>query len=295
MSSHSHEIVKLSDISPELLVAIRTLEQICRQADGSKLQMGLDNLTKDSGDHAYLYQIGGSIAGCLIWYTADGVEANLNAMVHPERRRQGVFRRLLEAAAAEMGGQGIQTCRFKVPADSEPGLHCAERLGARLAGSQFAMELAAFREGAAGHPDLKLRPEELEDFGFMVRCMSQAFGDDEGWTLRYLGHTREPGRHNYIGCYGEERIGLIRVNLLGGDAAVIHDFCVLPSRQGRGYGREMLAQTVRLLLAQGHTRIRLSVAAENRSALELYSKTGFSIVSESRYYVCKLKRGCPKR
>ncbi|MBW4839450.1 MAG: GNAT family N-acetyltransferase, partial [Paenibacillaceae bacterium] len=69
----------------------------------------------------------------------------------------------------------------------------------------------------------------------------------------------------------------------------IHDFCVLPSHQGRGYGREMLAQTVRLLLAQGRSRIRLSVAADNRSALELYRKTGFAMVSESSYYVCKRK------
>lgn len=286
----THQIVKLTEFSSESLEPIRELEQICRQADSSKLHIGLDNLTKESGDRAYLYQAAGHLAGCLIWYTADGVEANLNVMVHPEWRRQGIFQRLFVAAEAEMSEQGIQTCRFKVPADSEPGLRCVGHLGAWLDGSQFAMELTAFPEGTAGHPDLRLRPEELEDFGFMVRCMSQAFGDDEEWTLRYLGHTREPGRHNYIGCHGEERIGLIRVNLLGSDAAVIHDFCVLPSHQGHGYGSEMLAKTVRLLLALGRMRIRLSVAAENRGALELYSKTGFAIVSESRYYVCKLKR-----
>lgn len=286
----THRIVKLTEVSPESLEPIRRLEQICRQADGSKLHIGLEHLINESGDHAFLYQVKGSLVGFLSWYTADGAEANLNAMVHPEWRRQGVFRRLLGVAAAEMGEQGIQFGRFKVPADSEPGLRCVEHLGARYEGSQFAMELTALQEDAASSPpNLTFRPEELEDFGFMVRCLSQAFDDTEEWTLQYLGHTQEPGRRNYIGCLGEERIGLIRVNLLGSDMAVIHDFCVLPSRQGRGYGREMLAQTVRLLQAQGRTRIRLSVAAENRSALELYRRTGFGIVSESRYYVCKYK------
>ncbi|MGP0587147.1 GNAT family N-acetyltransferase [Paenibacillus timonensis] len=285
----SQFVVKLSEVSPESLEPIRRLEQICRQADGSKLNIGLDNLSKESSDHAYLYQVEGSLRGYLGWYTADGVEANLIAMVHPEWRRQGIFRRLLETASTEMDAQGIQTYRFKVPADSASGLRCVEHLATRFDGSQFAMELTSLQEGSAGHADLTLRPEELEDFGFMVRCLSQAFGDTEEWTLQYLGHTREPSRHNYIGRYGEERIGLIRVNLLGSETAVIHDFCVLPSQQGRGYGGEMLAQTVRLLLAQDRTRILLSVAADNRSALELYRKTGFAMVSESRYYVCKRK------
>lgn len=288
----THRIVKLTEFTPEWLEPIRRLEQICRQSDGSKLKIGLEHLTKESGDHAYLYQVEGRFAGCFIWYSADGVEANLSAMVHPEWRRQGVFRRLFEAAAAEMSEQGIQTCRFKVPADSELGLRCVEHLGAQYDGTQFAMELAALPEGLASDeaPTTTLRPEELEDFGFMVRCLSQAFGDEEEWTLRYLGHTREPSRHNYIGWHGEERVGLIRVNLLGSDTAVIHDFCVLPSHQGRGYGREMLAQIVQLLLAQSCTCIRLSVAADNRGALELYRRTGFEIVTESRYYTCNLKR-----
>lgn len=279
-------IEKLSDFASYSLDPIRSLEQLCRQADGSKLNVGLDHLRQESGDQAFLCLVEGSLVGFLSWYTADGGEANVNAMVHPEWRRRGVFRRLLEAAAGEMGEQGIQARRFKVPADSAPGLRCAEHLGARFDGSQFAMELTALQEGGAPEPsNLTLRPEELEDFGFMVRCMSQAFGDTEEWTLQYLGHTREPSRRNYIGFHGEERIGLIRVNLLGSETAVIHDFCVLPTCQGRGYGREILARTVRLLLAQGRTRIRLSVAAENRSALELYRKAGFALVSESRYYI----------
>ncbi|WP_170180037.1 GNAT family N-acetyltransferase [Paenibacillus macerans] len=31
---------------------------------------------------------------------------------------------------------------------------------------------------------------------------------------------------------------------------MIHDFCVLPACQGKGFGREILSQTVRLLLGK---------------------------------------------
>lgn len=282
-------LIKLTDFSPEVLEPIQELERICRETDGTNLHVGLDNLTGDSSDRVYLYQTEGRLTGYFSWYSVDGIEANINAMVHPQRRSQGIFRAMLEAAAKDMREQGIYACRFKVPADSGAGQHTMEHLGAKFDKSQYAMEFLALPSEQLRNPNLVIRPETLEDFGFMVRCSSQAFGDSEEWTLRYFGNTREPNRHAYIGFDGAVRVGMIRVKLLGSDTAVIHDFCVSPACQGRGYGRDMLIQTVRLLLSEGRTRIRLSVITENRNALELYRRSGFEIVSKSDYYVCHLK------
>lgn len=282
-------LTQLTGFSPEALDPIRELERICRETDGTDLRIGLDNLTADSSDRVYLYQTEGRLIGYFSWYSVDGIEANISAMVHPQRRRQGIFRALLEAAAKDMRKQGIQACRFKVPADSDAGQHTMEHLGTKFDKSQYAMEFQALHREELRNPNLVIRPETLEDFGFMVRCSTQAFGDSEEWTLRYFGNTREPHRHAYIGFDGAERVGMIRVKLLGSDTAVIHDFCVSPDIQGRGYGRDILMQTVRLLLSEGRTRIRLSVITENRSALELYRRIGFGIVSKSDYYICNLE------
>ncbi|GIP12694.1 hypothetical protein J1TS5_48640 [Paenibacillus macerans] len=69
---------------------------------------------------------------------------------------------------------------------------------------------------------------------------------------------------------------------------MIHDFCVLPACQGKGFGREILSQTVRLLLGKKLPRIRLSVITQNQNALSLYQKAGFAITAEFHYYVSSL-------
>ncbi|MBU5443658.1 N-acetyltransferase [Paenibacillus sp. MSJ-34] len=68
-------------------------------------------------------------------------------------------------------------------------------------------------------------------------------------------------------------------------AAIIHDFCILPSRQGKGLGRDVLAQTVSLLLEEGFAQIRLSVVTVNDRALHLYRNVGFEVRSEFQYYI----------
>ncbi|MBC8079390.1 MAG: GNAT family N-acetyltransferase [Gorillibacterium sp.] len=84
---------------------------------------------------------------------------------------------------------------------------------------------------------------------------------------------------------GYSPIGLIRVLRLGQHAsAVIHDFCVLPSYQGQGYGQAILSDTVKLLLAEERAKIHLNVVTENEQALQLYRKVGFEITSEFHDY-----------
>lgn len=105
---------------------------------------------------------------------------------------------------------------------------------------------------------------------------------------KYLSQTKEPTRVTYIAADSLTPVGMIRVNYLHSKIAVIHDFCVHPVFQGRGYGREILAQIVKLLLNQEHSQIRLSVVTQNRRALNLYQSIGFDVTVESLYYVIPL-------
>ncbi|WP_371264725.1 GNAT family N-acetyltransferase [Paenibacillus sp. CF384] len=123
----------------------------------------------------------------------------------------------------------------------------------------------------------------------MVTCSSLAFGDSETWTRNYFARTMEPERVTYIALDSLSPVGMVRVNCLNQDTAVIHDLCVLPSHQGRGYGREILAGVVKLLLEQKFSTIRLGVVTENRPALNLYHSVGFEITAESSYYVISIQ------
>lgn len=114
-----------------------------------------------------------------------------------------------------------------------PGIDCIRQLGGNFSTAEFSMNLIRFQAATVRRDRLILRLEEAGDFDFMVTCSSQAFGDSEAWTRNYFTHTREPERVTYIAMDGLMPVGMIRVNHVHTDIAVIHDFCVLPSYQGK--------------------------------------------------------------
>lgn len=285
MHMQGYQIIKMNDFSSQQIDQIRMLEQQCKIFDSSSLRVGVESLTAIDGDEAFLCKIEDQLIGFLSWYTSDGIEANINGMVHPEFRRQGVFRDLLQHAISEMQQlQGIQTCRIRVPANSQSGIDCIQHLGASFSTSEFAMTHKRVQDTRLGLEDVILRLAEEQDFEFMVQCSSQAFGDSESWTREYFTRTIDSARITYIAMDNMTPIGIIRVNCVDTNTAVIHDFCVLPAIQGRGYGREILARVVDLLLRQEYSQIRLGVVTQNKRALSLYQSTGFDVSAEFRYY-----------
>jgi ribosomal protein S18 acetylase RimI-like enzyme len=254
--------------------------------------MGIECLKEIDGDEAFLCLIDNQLIGLLSWYTSDGIEGNINGMVHPDFRRKGIFSGLLKRAISDMKLQGIQTCRFKIPSDSESGIDCIRHLGSNFTTSEFSMILNRLQNDVSCRSGLVLRLEEDQDLEFMVKCFSQAFGNTESWTRNYLTSTRRPERVAYIALDGRIPVGIIRVNYVQRDKVFIHDFCVLPSCQGRGYGREILSVIVKLLLDQKCSQVRLGVVTQNRRALNLYQSEGFEVSAEFHYYLISINEIC---
>jgi ribosomal protein S18 acetylase RimI-like enzyme len=67
----------------------------------------------------------------------------------------------------------------------------------------------------------------------------------------------------------------------------INTFSILPELRGRGYGRQMLTQIVRLLSGEGKP-VLLEVEAENQNALSLYLSCGFEQINAYRYWAVLL-------
>lgn len=59
------------------------------------------------------------------------------------------------------------------------------------------------------------------------------------------------------------------------EITVIHALGVLPSRQGQGLAKRLVAEAVRTAGEQGQKAIRLDVLGSNLSAQRLYTKMGF--------------------
>ncbi|WP_379137343.1 GNAT family N-acetyltransferase [Paenibacillus sp. sgz500958] len=270
--------------SQEHIAAILRLEEQCNQLESITIHAGIEHLAKENGDRALLCYRDDQLAGLLSWYTVDGVIATINAMVHPDFRRQGVFRSLLQRAKADMQPLGIQRLSYRIPQGSEAGFTAAQSLGAVFNRSEYSMTYAHSELKPPRDSDLRLCPAEPQDFEFMVACSSQAFGDSEAWTREYFTRTNEPSRTTNIAWLDHIRVGLIRFNSINESTVFIHDFCIWPSNQGKGLGTKVLKSAVELLLNKQYTQIRLGVVTENKRALNLYLDAGFEIVSELHYY-----------
>ncbi|WNS42362.1 GNAT family N-acetyltransferase [Paenibacillus sp. MMS20-IR301] len=277
-------IIAMTYHSKEQEAAVRLLEQQCTQAAGFLLSSDIEHLIKEDGDHALLCYRGDQLVGLLSWFDSGSGYAQINAMVHPEHRRRGVFRSLMQRAGADISRLDIQKLSFRIPARSRAGLSAASSLGAVFDRSEYSMILAHTEIKDQVQADIRLLPASPEDFEFMVTCSSRAFGDPEDDAREYFLQTTEPERITYIAWTGSRRIGLIRVNYVNEATAFIHNFCVLPDYQGKGYGGIVLRQIVDFLLQEHYSSIRLGVVTENERALNLYLNAGFQINTEYKYY-----------
>ncbi|MNO68718.1 putative acetyltransferase [compost metagenome] len=278
-------IQPMTDYSKEQIEAVELLERLCKKFEQIQLRVGIEHLKKDHGDYAYLCHDKERLIGFLSWYTSDGTEANINGMVHPDYRHRGVFRNLLHRAKKDIELQGIPMLRYRVVSGSDSGKGFVLHIGASINSSEYSMSLVDSPDKNDLHPSITLHLAETKDFEFMVSCFSAAFNETNVWTRNYLTRTQEPSRTTYIAFRENVPIGLIRTNDLGNGTSVIHDFCVLPPFQGQGLGRGILVNTVKLLLANQFTHIRLGVVTDNEQALNLYLRSGFEITTEFHYYV----------
>ncbi|RAW16136.1 hypothetical protein DC345_11700 [Paenibacillus taichungensis] len=280
----TYEVIPMMYNSREQINAIILLEQQCKQLDSIHLKADLDHISKKDGDHALLCYRDGNLVGLLSWYPSDGVIGNINAIVHPHERRQGVFRRLLKFATAEMKIAGIRQLSYRVPNNLPSGLGTVQSLEAVHDRSEYAMQLVNEAFSAVHSSDLTLSVAEDQDFEFMITCSAQAFGNSEEWTRNYFTETDEPSRVTYIAWKNELPVGLVRINVINETTAFIHNFCILPVYQGKRLGRTVLGALVELLMKQHYTVIRLSVVTDNDRALNLYRSVGFEVQSEYQYF-----------
>ncbi|MBO0960879.1 GNAT family N-acetyltransferase [Neobacillus sp. MM2021_6] len=281
-----YDLLALTCNSKEQIEDVILLEQKCKQHDQINISAGIEHLVKENGDKGLLCYYNNEMIGLLSWYTSDGISANINGMVNPDYRRQRVFSSLLTRAKEDIKKQGIQKLIYRVHSGSLSGLKYVEYLGAEFDRSEYLMQLSRLPSYKYSRDcGLLIYSMQPQDFEFVISCSSLAFGDSEAWTREYFTKTNEPNRTTYIALSNHERVGLIRINHLNDTTSIIHDFCVHPSYQGNGIGKEILLNTVEKLLEEGYTNIKLSVVTENHHALNLYRNVGFEVTSELQYFI----------
>jgi ribosomal protein S18 acetylase RimI-like enzyme len=264
----------------------RDLLARCDEYEG--LDLSLNLATEGTPDAAelsqYLYRENGELVGYL---TVDGTrEVEVSLGVDPGRRRQGIGRRLLDAARAECIGRGLASWTLVIDEAAASGKAFVRAVGATYTSSEYRLELARNLMPAPRVWDLtvQLRQATVDDAELVGRIIATSFGDTFEESMDWVRRDLAKPNHRFdVATINGQPIGQIRTNSYG-DVVYVTAFGVLPEFRGRGHGRQILDATVRRLIAEDWPSIRIEVATDNANALGLYRSCGFVLKTAYGYY-----------
>ncbi|HEY0755556.1 MAG TPA: GNAT family N-acetyltransferase [Ktedonobacteraceae bacterium] len=241
-------------------------------------------------DDLFLYYHADHLVGCLLMDRYHSNIKEVAGLVHPDFRRQGIFRKLLTAATEECLSRGITRLLFACETTSSSGRAFLKAVGAGREFAEHRMLLQTLQRRLQRDQRLVVREARRADSRELAVVLTEDF---EGSNARALQHVllafERPNQRFYLATYVDNAVGRIepvatlRVEEMPRELG-IYGFFVRPEYRGRGYGRQLMEEIIVALYETGAKPIMLEVDANNFTALNLYHSLGFVIDRTYEYY-----------
>lgn len=262
-------IIAKQYLSNEDYETIKRLEETCYRYDGTNLKLELDykiGISKNKGKNGseineILCYVKDSLIGYLgiSSFGGSGV-GEINGMVHPAYRRQGIFRQLFERAITEAQKQKLHKLLLLSDGKSKSGQAFLQVVEGKYAFSEYRMKCV-----------LQKAPEE----NGIIQLRKAPIDEDDPTTMRYKVE------------HGGEVIGKLNIEYFV-NTAFISGVQILPAYRGMGYGRGALKAALFKISQEGIYEIELDVECKNHVALNLYKDLGFMEQSVMDYFDYKI-------
>lgn len=286
---------------------INTLQDYCKSVDTTALKLELDyklaystemiaaELTSEATPTEELNEFFCYNDETLIGYIGicsfGGATLEINGMVHPNFRRQGVFRTLFDLMSENINKRDSGKVLLLSDRLSVCGQAFLKSVNALYSFSEYEMTrpvVLVDEETCFNTPQvaqISLRKANNSDIKEIARQNAIYFGcsEDEVPILKPEDEEKR-GMTIYIAEISGEIIGKIHLQI-SGDVGAVYGLGVLPENRGKGYGRAVLAKGVQVLKQLPIQSLMLQVAAENETALTLYQSCGFKTESTMDYYL----------
>lgn len=277
----------MSGLNQDTLTEIAELANVCNAYEQLDLKLNWNILKSRPQNEIndFLYYDQGKLLGYLALFSFNPREAEVSGMVLPQRRRQGIFTTLLEAARKECRRRSLPTFLFIIEHTSSSGHFLATSLHSQYEHSEYKMLLEQSASSVQVVPtDLLLRQAEVEDVPVLKHITAVSFGIPEDEIDWYTINELHDLSHLYCMAFvSNVCVGKIEVTLRD-ENAFIFGFGVLPAYQRRGYGKQILLQTIQMIQKKGANQIMLEVESKNEHALGLYLSCGFKQTARYDYY-----------
>ena len=242
-------------------------------------------LRDDSAEH-YLHHVGDRLAGYLIWLP---LHHTGQLVVHPEFRRQGIGRTLVEQAFGVIDGAPAGSTTRPVAIWAFGHLRAAQGFASALELSPVRGLLIMDRplaEPVTPHvPDaLQLRGFELADAAAVLTVNAAAFAhhpeqgslDEAGLHARMAEPWFDPSGL-ILGFDADGLAGFHWTKRMDARTGEVYVMAVAPRAQGRGYGKALLNAGLAHLQRSGCDRVLLYVDMADQVAVRMYESAGFRV------------------
>jgi ribosomal protein S18 acetylase RimI-like enzyme len=270
---------------------INKLQRLCVEVDKVALKLELDyKLSKAEGNvdnlkeiNEFMYYDGDKLVGYVGVCNFGGADLEVNGMVHPEYRRNGVFKSLFSLVKDELKKRKLAKILLLSDRNSISGQEFIKATGASFVNSEYEMFLRNKVKPTIARA-VVLRRATNKDAKEIAMQNSIYFNVEFKEEDIFMPEEEEKcGITIYIAEINNKIIGKVHLEVRDGVGG-IYGLGVVPEYRGKGYGRELLTLAIEKLKEKNPKDIMLQVAARNKNALDLYKSCGFEETSTMDYY-----------
>ncbi|MCW3099277.1 MAG: family N-acetyltransferase [Chthonomonadaceae bacterium] len=270
-------------------IQIKAMQETCNRAENIRIKFNWSMMRERDGSYSsdFCFYENGQLVG---YAPLDGFGTSfeVTAAVLPEYRNRGIFRNLYAAALKEARRcQAKELLLVSYPGSAD-GSAVVRHLGLPYKSSEYRMEATVETIPPLPESRLGLEPVDAINVAALSHLLTISFGDMD-WNVpgTLLRELEKPDKRYFLAKWDNLVIG--QIGVIAPDQNVyIQAVGIAPEWRKRGYGRRLLAATMRMLLAEGRTHFALDVATENRQALSLYQSVGFHETTAYDYYAVPL-------
>lgn len=272
---------------------VRGLETICREHD--RIQGGI-SLTADEDAGMlptyFLCYEEDLLAGFAILYSMPDQTAEICSYIHPQYRRRTMYKKLMTAVVRELKQAGIKESYYVFePRESKDFDDMAKRGYFTYSHSEYLMEWKySYQLLPTNALVLKLLAEAEEEAA--AELLSGAFSMSEVEAAERLVQVCKKDGVYYAAWQKTEMVGLFAL-AEEERSFYVFDFAVDGDHQGRGIGKALLKEIIRLVQEKcagvETKKVRIQVGSRNETAFRLYQKNGFQVISQRDYYLVNME------
>ena len=120
---------------------------------------------------------------------------------------------------------------------------------------------------------LQFRKMQIEDLSSVMENEIDSYSHP--WPQGILADCIESGHECWLAILSDVIVGHSILSVAAGESH-LQNICIIPSRQGKGYGRKLVEHMLSLAISRGAERIFLEVRTSNVTTYKLYESLGFS-------------------